>query len=51
MMARALWQMFFFDWDVPESIVGVPVPLHNNPRVFYDLNLVLIQNGDAVVVT
>ena len=40
-----------FDWDVPESIVEVPVTLHNNLRVFDDLNLVLIQNGDAVVVT
>ena len=41
----------FFYWDAPESIVRVPVALHNNLRFFYDLNLVLIQNGDAVVVT
>ena len=41
----------FFDWDVPDSIVKVPVALHKNSRLFYDLNLVLIQNGDAVVVT
>ena len=41
----------FFYWDVLESIVKVPVPLYNNPRLFYDLNLVFIHNGDAVVIT
>ena len=41
----------FFDWDVPESIVRVPMALHNNFRFFYDLNLVLIQDGYAVLVT
>ena len=41
----------FFDWDVPESIVKVPVALHNNLRFFYEINLVLIQNGNIVVVT
>ena len=41
----------FFDCDVPESIVEVPVPLHKKSKVFDDPNLVLIQNGDAVVVT
>ena len=51
MMARALWWKGFFDLDVPESIVKVPVALNNNLRFFNDLNLVFIQNGDAVVVT
>ena len=41
----------FFDWDVPESIVKVTVALHNNLRFFYEINLVLIQNGNIVVVT
>ena len=41
----------FFYWDVPESIVKVPVALHKKLRFFYDLNLVLIYNGDAVVIT
>ena len=36
--------------DVPAAIVRVPMALHNNFRFFYDLNLVLIQDGDAVVV-
>ena len=40
-----------FYWDVPESIIRVPVALHNKFRFFYDLNLVLIQDGDAAVVT
>ena len=49
-MASALCWKFFY-WDVPESIVRVPMDLHNNCRLFYDLNLVLIQDGDAAVVT
>ena len=40
-----------FNWDVPESIVEVPVPLHYNSRIFDDLNLVLIQDGNTVVIT
>ena len=51
MMASAFCWKVFVNWGVPESIVKVTVALHNNFRFFYDLNLVLIQNGNTVVVT
>ena len=49
-MASALCWKFFY-WDVPDSIVRVLMALHNNFRFFYDLNIVIIQDVDAVVVT